>query len=852
METDASGGAVKKIFSRRVAICAGVMVFALFLARPSASRLQDRVARSISAALGRNVEIGSLHVRFLPRPGFDLENVVIHDDARFGAEPLVRAPEVTAWLQVGALLKGHIQIAHLNLSDASLNLTRNAAGEWNLADLIQRSSAITVAPTSAGRHTAAKAFPYIEASNARVNLKIGEEKTHFALTDAKFALWQDSENTWGVRIEAQPIRTDANLTDTGLLAINGTWQRSATLLTTPLHFSFAWRRAQLGQLTKLVSGVDREWRGAVALSGELVGTPENLKIASETSVDDFRGPDVMGDGDLRLAARCTAEYRFSSRAVSNLDCVAPSGGGKMELTGSAAAGRTLVSAYDLQLSVTGLATQSILGFARHMKTTFAGDITAQGLTSGTVQLTRDDAGSVRIQGSGELRDLTLLSRSNGSLAIGTIPFGINQGTHEQEQRPRTSSVRRGGPQAQAEIGSLQAEIGPFDLATGKGSSLQIRSSVSRSGYEGSIRGEAHIRELLQLARVVAVPVPAVNADGNSSVDLRIAGAWDGARPAITGSAQLRSVYAQVRGLNGPLNISRASMNLSEDSVKVSNLTAEAADATWHGSLRIPRPCANPASCALEFNLHTAKLSAAGLNQYLNAALQKKSWYRFLGLGEDQPGYLMQARASGTVAIEQLMLGNTPCSNFSATLRLDKGRISLSSITGEVLDGSISGDWEANFNASPPEYKGSGTAQGITLAQVSELMQNNWIEGAADARYEFAASGRSLRELLASADMGTQFSISDSVFPHVALTKGSGPLRAQSFSGTAQMHDGEISFRDAELETARRVYSLSGTASLAGALNLRISSEGAPGYSVSGTILETRVSASPTTAAALKP
>ena len=827
-------------------IFAGVIVLALFLARPSASRLQDRVARSISAALGRNVEIGSLRVRFLPRPGFDLENVVIHDDARFGAEPLVRAPEVTAWLQVGALLKGHIQIARLNLSDASFNLTRNTAGQWNLADLVQRSSAIAVAPTSAGRHTSAKAFPYIEASNARVNLKIGEEKTHFALTEAKFALWQDSENTWGVRIQAQPIRTDANLTDTGLLAINGTWERSATLLTTPLQFSFAWKRAQLGQLTKLASGTDRGWRGAIGLSGELTGTPENLKIASEASVSDFRGPDVLGDGNLRLAAQCTAEYSFSARAVSNLDCVAPSGGGKMELTGSATAGQT--PAYDLQLSVAGVATQSVLEFARHTKASLADGITAQGETSATVQLTRDEAGPMQIQGSGELRDLTLLSRSNGSLTIGTVPFVIGRSSREQELRHSASLVSR----AQAETGPLQAEIGPFDLATGKGSSLQVRSSVSRSGYEGSIRGDARIRPLLQLARVVAIPVPAVNADGNSTVDLRISGPWNGTRPTITGSAQLHSVYAQVRGLNAQLNISRASLNLSEDSVKVSNFTAEAADTTWHGSLRIPRPCANPASCTLEFNLRAAKLSAAGLNQYLNPALHKKSWYRFLDLGQDQPGYLTQARASGTVAIGQLMLGKTPCANFSASLRLEKGRLSLSGITGEVLDGSVSGDWEANFNANPPAYKGSGTAQGVSLAQVSGLMQDNWIEGSADAKYQFAGSGRSLRELFSSADLSAEFSVADGVFPHVALTKNSGPLRAQSFSGSAQMHSGEISFRDAELETARRVYSLSGTASLAGALNLRISSEGVPGYLVSGTILETRVSASPTTAASLKP
>ena len=844
---------MKKIFSRRGALCAVVLLLALFLVRPSASRLQDRVGRSISAALGRNVEIGSLHVRFLPRPGFELENVVIHDDARFGSEPLVRAPEVTAWLQVGALLRGHIQIARLDLSDASVNLARNAAGEWNLADLLQRSSSITVAPTAASRHTAARAFPYIEARDTRVNLKLGEEKTHFALADAKFALWQDAENTWGARIEARPIRTDANLTDTGLLSMSGKWQRSATLSATPLQFAFVWKRAQLGQLTKLVSGTDHQWRGAMALSGELMGTPEDLKITTEASVDDFRGPDVLGDGDLRLAARCSAQYSFSSKAISNLDCTAPSGGGQIELIGGALAGPAVpFPTYDLRLSVAGVPAQSILQFARHTKSSFVGDITAQGQTNATIQFIRSGSGPAQVQGSGELRDLTLVSRSNGSFAVGTVPFAITQGAHQPELRRSGLSAHLIISQPQADASQLQAAIGPFDLSLGKSGSLQVRGSVSRSGYEASVRGDARVRQLLQLARIAGIPAPAVNADGNSTFDVKIAGAWDNARPVVTGTAQLRSVYAQVRGLNAPLNVAKASLSLTGDSVKVSNLTATAAEAIWHGSVRISRPCAGPSDCAVEFNLRSPALSAAGLNQYSNPSLKEKSWYRFLELGQGQPSYLMQASASGTIAIGRLMLGKTVCSNFSAGLHLDRGRISLSNIAGEVLDGAVSGDWEANFNASPPEYKGAGKAQGISLAEVSGLIQDGLMEGSADSTYQFAGSGRSLREVLASADLNTEFSIADGVFPHVVLTRSSGPLRAQTFSGVAQMHKGEISFRNAELETARRVYDLSGTASLDGTLDLRISGENMPGYSVSGTILETRVSASPTTAASLKP
>jgi len=251
-------------------------------------------------------------------------------------------------------------------------------------------------------------------------------------------------------------------------------------------------------------------------------------------------------------------------------------------------------------------------------------------------------------------------------------------------------------------------------------------------------------------------------------------------------------------------------------------------------------------------LRTAQLSAAALNAYLNPAMQKKSWYRFLDLRPDQPLYPLQAHGDGSVAIENLVLGKTTCTHFTAGLHVDEGRISLSDLTGEVLGGVVSGNWEANFNADPPEYKGSGDAQGISLAQVSELTQDGWIDGSADANYDFIAAGRGLHDLLSAAEMNAEFSITDSFLPHVVLSKGSGALRAKNFSGTLQLHDGEISLQGTKLETAHGVYTVSGTSSLSGRLDLRLAGEGIPGYSVSGTILETRVSPSPTTAAALKP
>ncbi len=255
--------------SRRGAIIVlVVLLLVLFLVRPGVNRLRARIVQSISLALGRPVEVSWVKLRIFPRPGFDLENFVVHDDPGFSAEPMLQARNVTAFLRITSLLRGRIDIARLSLTEPSINLVRNAQGRWNLEDLLERASHTAIAPTGKARSEKRPGFPYIESDSGRINLKIGSEKTPYALTDADFAFWQDSENSWGMRLKATPVRTDFNLTDTGNLRVEGSWQRAASLRDTPVHFALRWQQGQLGQASKLIYGADKGWRGAIKVSTE--------------------------------------------------------------------------------------------------------------------------------------------------------------------------------------------------------------------------------------------------------------------------------------------------------------------------------------------------------------------------------------------------------------------------------------------------------------------------------------------------------------------------------------------------------------------------------------------------------
>src|SRR5260370_26474130 len=154
--------------------------------------------------------------------------------------------------------------------------------------------------------------------------------------DGDVGLWQESENSWAARIKAEPVRTDFNLSDTGLVQINATWQRAPNLRLTPVEITAQWRNGQLGQITKLLSGKERGWRGGVTFTANLSGTPEALRIESQTAIESFRRYDIVGSENVRLAASCSGQYNATTTTLANLLCESPVSSGTIRLRGNLA------------------------------------------------------------------------------------------------------------------------------------------------------------------------------------------------------------------------------------------------------------------------------------------------------------------------------------------------------------------------------------------------------------------------------------------------------------------------------------------------------------------------------------
>ncbi|MGA8763993.1 MAG: AsmA family protein, partial [Candidatus Sulfotelmatobacter sp.] len=392
---------------QRAAVAVAAMLLVLFFLRPGAQHLKTRIANSVSRALARPVEIGSVHLRLLPRPGFDLKNLVVYEDPAFGAEPMLRAQEVTALVRLTSLARGHLDIARLELTEPSLNLVRRENGHWNLEALLERTARTPLAPTAKSKLEPRPGFPYIEASAGRINFKTGQEKKAYALINADFALWQDSEDTWGVRLKAEPVRTDVGLSDTGLLRMNGRWQRAGRLRDTPLQFSVEWERAQLGQLSKLVSGNDKGWRGGVQLDARLQGTPAALQVSVDASIQDFHRYDIASGQPFRLAAHCDARYSSVDRVLHEVFCSGPVGNGAITAHGDLGLPGTQVAA--MALEAEQVPVSALVELARRAKKDLSPDLSAMGTVQGsfTVNEGAPVSGGMQFEGRGEIAGFRL-------------------------------------------------------------------------------------------------------------------------------------------------------------------------------------------------------------------------------------------------------------------------------------------------------------------------------------------------------------------------------------------------------------------------------------------------------------
>ncbi len=312
---------------RRVAyvLCVLLAVLLALVLPPllNVNRFRRQTASSIAASLGRPVHMDSLTLSLLPLPALTLTNFVVSEDPAFGAEPVLRANSVRATLRWSSLWRRRVEFSRISLDEASLNLVQRSDGRWNIESILLQASRLDAAPTAQQRIGPAPRFPYIEATNARVNVKHGLEKLPLSLTDAEFALWLPQPQQWKLRLEGHPTRTDSAPADTGRLRLQGTLGKAKAMPNVPVALSADWTAAPLGAVSALLTGADAGFRGEMNLHADVLGTLGANSLETRLQLTGVHRADFVPAQTLDADLACQAHASALFQSLAGLRCAWP-------------------------------------------------------------------------------------------------------------------------------------------------------------------------------------------------------------------------------------------------------------------------------------------------------------------------------------------------------------------------------------------------------------------------------------------------------------------------------------------------------------------------------------------------
>jgi hypothetical protein len=512
----------RSIFRRLVVVY--YLLFALLLIAflppyISVSRYQHRIAESIGQSLGRPVHLDKVTLSLLPLPGFTIDNLVVSEDPAFGSEPVIRANSVRATLRVLPLWRRKVEFSSISFTEPSVNLVHLPNGKWNLESILLQAARIPTAPTVQRTAGPAPRFPYIEATGARVNLKLGQEKMPFSLTDADFALWLPNPQEWHLRIEARPARTDTNASDTGIFRLEGTLGRASSLTDVPLNLDGEWRSAPLGEVSRVLLGRDAGIRGDMTLAAKVLGTVGTSSLTTRLRVSALRRADFVPQHPVAVDLQCRSTTTYTFQSFPKIECswlpgdqfpslssplangangtTAP---GSIRLTASVPNVRVLDSA-SARLATEGLPVAILMDWLRAASNRIPADLTAQGALAASVE---DIAGlthwNTNWDASLQTTDLTLSSPLSGltPLTVGDVTLESpaptaptpTRGTARSDRHPTTPPTPSG------------LQLNPIELALGGKEPATLEGHVDSNGYTLHLSGMASISRLVALGKAI--------------------------------------------------------------------------------------------------------------------------------------------------------------------------------------------------------------------------------------------------------------------------------------------------------------------------------------------------------------
>ena len=719
-----------------VALIAAAWVLPFFL---NAGRYRPMLKAGLERSLRRNVTLGHMALHLFPHLGFTVDNVVVNEDPAFGVEPFVRVDRIDCDLRWRSLWSSRLDFGTLKLTNPSINIVRNAEGRWNIENLLLQSGIKAQASGNAQAGLEPSNLA-VEIEGARLNFKIGENKKPFAVVDTRAHLDFDyGSDRVDFRMAGDPVRTDIEFPTPGLVELDGSWLPARSSGHT-LDATLRMQGAMLYDWIPLLSGKNPEVYGVMNSTIHMSGSLRQIKYTGESRLTQLhRWEKLPSSNDLPCDLRFWGQF---DRDRENLQ----------------------ISGMDLAFA----------GSQVHMQGSIA-DITSQPDFDLVVAFERAQLQDLlRLGGRvlGNQPAWKLAGRLNGMISIQGPWSGKRYGgfLNAQEVRLETASGSFPISDVAIRVNPSSIHVPPVRVLLASGVEVVVEGSLLhmspehgaryhlvRPIYEVTVSSHAvNLGSLVHFGRALGVLAPGpLEAQGVGAFTLHLAGgAWPWTRPSVTAQVSVSSARLVVPGLNGPLNIPRARVQVYDNQIIINPVLAVMGTSVLSGWVTHRRGSQAP----WDFNLKADKLSIGQAarwfvgtgNQKSPSLLERLSSLISL-IGGHRPSLPLAARleAEGHFSTPLLSYRELALRDFKANIGIHGRKLSIAKITFEAGSGRGKGSMLVDLTKTPVRFSCNVAVRRASVQAMAPYLPAalNTVRGYFSAAGSFEASGVTHEEIV---------------------------------------------------------------------------------------------------------
>jgi hypothetical protein len=780
------------------------------------TRLQKKLTARLESVFGRSVEVGRYDFSLWDGPALQAQSVTFSDDPRFGYEYFLRAESLTVRLRWQSLFRGHLQLGTISLVSPSVNLVRNADGDWNVAEWLPKPSSAAHGGASPS-HLAVR-FGRIEVDSGRIDFKRASEKLPFALVKVNGYLEPDGEGRWTINLEAVPTRAAVVLQQAGTIYVSGRMGGTSSRLR-PAVLDLALSDASLSDVLRLARGYDFGMRGNLALAIHADTESDNWILQMHAELRQLHRWDLALRPDnpaLNLNTKMTLYPLGSGLDISEATFEAPHSWARARAriswqtpTGFQPPKVTIPSPDQIEITQSQVDLNDVLTWTRAFHSDIASDVSLRGSASVHVGLSVWPPRLTSAAGTISSADLT-----SSRLRV-PAHLGLTQFRYDHEiftLLPATVSYG-------ASDGSLHLETiahpGPREFPSYhvSGNLAQVRDLVATAGALGW-----NISRGWDLA-------------GPIRCDLR----WQGAtfpwqtQPlgTIEWGGESTGASLLIPFLNQPVRQIRARADLKTGLRHIALTSADAFGARWTGTFD-----RHDDDTGWQFALAADHLATSDLDRWLNPRWRESFLDRMLPfLNSSSPVNAVpeNLRAQGQITIDQFSLAPLVIRHLQGDLKIGGRHVQLSAAKAQSYGGNFEGSLDAQLTAVP-SYRIHLDYSRIDLGALAAAFPtlDNLFAGSASGGLTLNFHGADRADLISSLECRGNAHVADAQLGALNLTEslrqGEAAPGSSAFSEAAAefaCHDGKVAFQRLAFVGPEQEIAGSGSVDFARNLDLRL-------------------------------